>query len=178
MRGAVGCYLSRSRAHPDSLRAAVVAHTVVHVGPVDDHVALINISDMHAAEVIDGTVVSEVVAMPVAALVADAHVAEAIIHAAVEADVATPVTAVESIAAADKTPVAGCPERALIGRLSPCAGNPVIARRCPSPVAGRPEVSRFGDGRLLIIRQRRRRLRRVVDRSVVVAGIAVVFTPA
>jgi hypothetical protein len=109
MWSAPGSNLSRRWPHADALRSAVVAHAVVDHRPVDDHIALINVGDMHAAEVVDGAVVCKFVAVPVAALVAHADVAEAVIHAAVETDIASPVAAMESITPAHKAPVAWCP---------------------------------------------------------------------
>ena len=127
MRGAEGCYLGRSRAYSYALRAAVVADAVVDDSPVDDHIAFVNIGDTDASEIIDGAIVSKVVAMPVASLITDSDVTEAVVDTAVEADIAAPIAVVEAVAATDKAPVAGRPESSLIRRRAPCPGNPVIA---------------------------------------------------
>jgi hypothetical protein len=93
----------------DALRAAVEADAIVHVGSVDYDVALVDVRDMHTAEVVDDAVISELIAVPVASLVADANVAESIVHAAIEADVSAPIADMEAIAAAIESPVARGP---------------------------------------------------------------------
>jgi hypothetical protein len=174
MRSTECSYLGWSWTCPGALRTAVVADAIDDSRVVDDHVALVDVCDMHAAEVIDGAVVGELVAMPVAALVAHAHIAEAIIHAAIEADIASPISDVISIAAAHKAPVARRPECALIRGCAPRSGNPVVAGRRPGPIAWRPKIARLRNRRLFVSRQRRRGLRRVILGSVVVARFAVV----
>lgn len=158
----------------DALRASVKADPVVDDRPIDYDVTFVDVRDVNAAEVVDYAVISELIAMPVASLVADADVAEAVIHSAIEADVASPVTAMEAVATAVESPIAGSPESAFIRRLGPCAGNPVIALRRPIPVTRGPQVARLRNGRLLIFGKCRRGLRGVFLWSVVVTGFAIV----
>jgi hypothetical protein len=110
-------------------------------------------------------------AAPVAALVADADVAKAVIDAAIVADVWTPVATVKAIAVIVVAPVAGGPERALIGSLHPSAGNPVVTASTPGPVAGRPKIAVARRLGLVVIWQGRRRLIRVFHGLSAVAGI-------
>jgi len=127
VRCAEGRNFSRTGTNLDPLWAAVEAHTVVHNRPVDDDSAVVDVGNVHAAKVIDSAVVGEVITMPVAALVANSHIAESIIHAAVKADIAAPIAVIEAVASTDETPISRRPQSALIRRLSPCSGNPVIA---------------------------------------------------
>jgi len=165
---------SRSWPHANALRAAVVADAVLNDRTVDDDIALVDIGDVDAADVVDGAVVGELIAVPIASLIADADIAKAVVDPAVEADIAAPVSAMETVAIVDESPVSRCPKRALIGRCAPRSGNPVVAGRRIAPIAGGPEIAGVRDGRLLVFRQRRWRLWRVVVRGVVVAGIAVI----
>ena len=170
VRSAIGCNFSSRWAYIDSMRSAVIAHPVVdHCLVDDDHITLVHIGDMHIADVVHGSVVGKVVPAPVAALVTDAHIAKAIVDAAIEADIAAPVSVMESVAPSGITPVSGRPECSLIRRLCPCAWNPVVATRTPTPISRRPEVSRSRNRRLLILRHRRRRLGSVlIGRRIVI----------
>jgi hypothetical protein len=156
-----GCDFGRTRLHVDTAVTAVVADTVgglravVHV--VHDDVAVVIIADA-GADVIDGAVVIEVVAVPVAAEVSETDVAEAVVDSSVEADMRAPVTAVEAIVDAAPAPVGRRPERAIVRRRNPFAGDPIVAIIAPGPVAGSPEIVGVRVGRLVVIWQRRRRL--------------------
>ena len=94
---------------------------------VVDYVAAIDVVHPAVADIVDAAVVVEMAAIPVAALVANAGVAKAVVHIAIEANVRSPVSVKEGVAAAGVAPVAGRPQRAFIGSLNPCAGNPVVA---------------------------------------------------
>jgi hypothetical protein len=157
------------------MRSAVVADAVIDDGAVDDYGAFVNVGDVDAAEVIDGAVVGEIISMPVSALIANADISKAVIHSAIEADVAAPIAVVEAIASTDEAPVGRRPQCALVGRPDPGSWNPVIAAGTPAPVARSPEIARLRNGRLLIIRKRRRRLLRVVCWRGIVVGVAVVL---
>ena len=139
----------------DAAAPTVVAHAVV---VVHDYSAVVDIMDVDFVDAIDGAVVEEVVAVPVTALIAVAAVSEAVVDAAIEADVRAPVSAMEEIAAAEETPVRRRPECADVGRSNPDTGNPVITGGSVAPVAGGPEIIGCGSRRLLVLRQRRRRL--------------------
>ena len=110
------------------------------------------------ANVIDRAVVVKVMPLPIAAKVAEADVAKAVVDAAIEADVRAPISAMEAVMDATPAPVGRGPERAVVRRRNPFAGNPVIAVVAPAPVAGGPEIVGVGSGRLIVFRQRRRGL--------------------
>jgi hypothetical protein len=112
-----------------------------------------------------------VAAAPVAALVAKADVTKAVIDTAIVADVLTPVARIKAVGVVPVAPIAGGPQRALVRSLHPRAGHPVIAVWTPSPVSGRPEIAVVGSGRLVVVRQRRRRLGSGVFRLLAVTWI-------
>jgi hypothetical protein len=149
----------RPRSVGDAASTSVVGDAGV---VVDDDLALIDITDT-GADAVDGAVVIEVVATPIAAVVADAGVAEAIVDAAVKADVRAPESPVEAPAIVIPAPVAGGPEGAVVGWSAPGAGDPVVAGGSPVPIAGGPDVVGRGGFRLLINGQGRRRLVGVFD---------------
>ena len=155
-RLAHGGQLRGARLYVDAAASAVVADTVLNAASVGyvvvDHVAAVDVSC--EADVGDGAVVVEVVAVPVAAEVADTDVAEAVVNTAVVADVRAPVAAVEAVASAVETPVGRGPKSAVVGRRAPDAGNPVVAGRAPGPVAGCPEVVGIGGVGLIVVRER------------------------
>jgi len=151
----------RARLNANAAVTSVVADAVGRlravVDVVYDDVALIVVANA-GADVGDGAVVVEIIALPVASEEAEADVAEAVVYAAIEADVRTPISAVEAIVHAAPAPVRRSPEGAIIWRRNPFAGNPVIAVIAPAPVAGGPEIVGVGSGRLIVFRQRRRGL--------------------
>src|SRR6185312_17027654 len=102
--------LLRGGARGDAARAAVVAGAVDDRGAVD-HRLVVDVGDV-VGDVGHRAVVVEVVAVPVAAVVAAAAVTVAVVDAAVEAHVATPVAGVEDVDAAAPAPVARGPQRA------------------------------------------------------------------
>jgi hypothetical protein len=105
----------------------------------------------------DRGVIGKGAAAPLAAGKAVASIAVAIVDAAVVADMAAPIAAMESVLAVGPVPVVGCPQRALVGRLDPGAGHPVVVAliRIVAPVAGRPHQVGPGADRLRIDRQLR-----------------------
>ena len=154
-----GSDLGRLRPDSDAASAAVVGDAGV---VVDDDGAVVDVGDVWA-DAVDGAVVVEVVAVPVAAVVANAGVAEAVVDAAVEADVKAPEAAMEAPAVVIPAPVAGGPEGAVVGWSAPGAGDPVVAGGTPVPVAGGPDVVGRGGFGLLVDGQRRRWLVGVFD---------------
>jgi len=158
-RPAHGFDLCGPRSVGDAAPASVVGDAGV---VVDDDSAVIDVGDA-GTDPIDGAVVVEGVAIPVAAVIADAGVTKAVVDAAIEADVAAPVTAMEAPAIVVPAPVAGGPESTIVGRGAPCAGDPVVARRRPAPVTGSPDVVGFGGFRLIVDGQGWRRLVGVLD---------------
>jgi hypothetical protein len=150
---------------PRSVDDAAPAPVVRDAGVVvDDDGAVVDVGDA-GADPIDGAVVVEGVAIPIAAVIADAGVAKAVIDAAIETDVTAPVAAMKAPAIAVPAPVAGGPESTVVGRGAPCAGNPVVARGRPTPVAGGPNVVGLGGFRLIVDGQGRRRLVGIFDGS-------------
>src|SRR5262249_10074840 len=83
---------------------------------------------------------------------------ESVIDAAVISDVRTPISGPEGIDATDKGPVTGRPQQSRLRRLNPGAGNPVIIVIIPGPIARGPINAGRGNRRLVVLRQRRRRL--------------------
>ena len=160
----------RPRPFLDTTPPAVETHTGVVA--VAAHRAAVDVVHHRDVDVVDRAVVIKVASAPVAALVAESHVAKAIVDAAIVADVLAPVAGVKPVGVIPVAPVAGGPERALVGSLNPCAGHPVVAvLRGPGPVAGCPEIVVAGSRRLVVVGQRRRRLRSGVFRLLSVTWI-------
>jgi len=155
----------------DATLSAVEADTRAAAPVVSANGAVVDIVNHGDVDVIDGAIVVEVSAAPVAALIADAAIAIAVINAAIVADVRSPVATVKAVAVMVVAPVAGGPERALVGSLDPSAGNPVVAGGSIGPVAGGPEVVVAGSRGLVVVGQGRRRLIGVVHGLRAVAGI-------
>ena len=151
----------RQRATSDSAWSVEAHARVVIDGYIVDHrsgdraVVHLNVCDRH---IVDGPVVVEAVAAPVAALIADSDVAEAVVDASVVANVAAPIAIVVAVASAAKVPVSRRPEIAHFWRARPCARHPVISAVRVAPISRRPQVTVAGDVRLRIFRQLRRRL--------------------
>jgi hypothetical protein len=134
--------------------AAVVGNADI---VVDDDRAIVDVGDAVDINSVDGGVVVEVVAVPIAPTIAGAYVAEAVVNSPIEADVRAPVAAVEAIEAVVKAPVTRGPKGAIVGGRAPDAGNPVVASWCVAPVAGGPDIVRAGRLRLVVGGQRGRR---------------------
>jgi hypothetical protein len=143
-----GRNLLRRRPHRGTAGAAIVAH----VGRVvDDNGLIVDVRDRRVRDVVDGAVVEESAAAPIATLVADAGVAVAIRDAAVEADFRAPIAFMKGIDAVVPTPISWRPQQLRFRRQGPCARYPVIARIViPGPIAGRPDVARGRDRRLIV----------------------------
>ena len=157
LRAAHGGYLRGPRPYLDTASSAVIGDPRVVV-VVDDDGAVVDVGDPGHVDPIHRAVVVQVIAVPITAMIAVARVSEAIGNTAVEAYVQAPVAAVEAIASAIEAPVAGGPERTIIGRHHPRAGNPVVADRSIAPVAGGPDVVGARGFGLLVGGQRRRGL--------------------
>ena len=160
--------LRRPRRHTDTARATVVTHMGVVV--VGDR-AVIDVVHHSDVDVVDGAVVVEVASTPIAALVAVANVAKAVINPAIVANVLAPISGVIAVGIVPVSPVAGGPERALVGSLDPRAGHPEITVRRPGPIAGSPDVAVAGILWLVVDEQRRRRLVSGIFRLLTVARI-------
>ena len=161
----------------NALRSAVVADPVdgrVVVGGVD-YRAVVDIRNSGVVDIICGAVVVEIVPLPVAALVAPSGIAVAVVHAAIKSDIPAPVAMIEAVSAIAEAPIAGRPERSLVGRRGPGSRDPVIAGRSIGPVSGSPKIARLGNRRLIIFRQRRRRLRGILIRSRIVRRFAIIL---
>jgi hypothetical protein len=154
-----GSDLGRLRSDGDPASAAVVGDASV---VIDDYSAVVDVGDV-GADAVNGAVVIEVVAIPVATVIANAGVAEAVVNATVEADVEAPESTVEAPAVVIPAPVTGGPEGAVVRRSAPGTGDPVVAGGAPIPVAGGPDVVWRGGFGLLVNGQWRRRLVGVFD---------------
>src|SRR5579883_1967198 len=141
-------------------RAAIAAVEADAIDPVvHDHRLTIDVGDPDIADVVDGAVVEEGAMVPMAAVIAVAGVAVAIVDAAIEADFAPPIAGMESIAAAGPAPVGGRPQQLRLRRQDPGARHPVVIvlGGIPGPIAGDPDIALSRNGRLLVVRQWRRR---------------------
>ena len=156
--------LRRYRPGLIAARAVIAEMVVIH----DRHVADVDIANIHGVYTINTLVVVEVVVVPIAALIPAAGVAEAIVDAAIKADMPAPEAAMKAIPAALVAPVAGCPERAGIGRCHPCTGYKIVAGVAIVPIARSPLVVNLRKLGLVVLRQRRWRL---VGVKRVLAGI-------
>ena len=160
-RAAEGCNLSGTGPHVEATSAAVIGDAAV-ISDYDR--AVVDVGDVDHVNAVDGAVVVEVVAVPIAAIVAVAGVAEAIVDAAVEANMQAPVAAVEAPAVVVPPPISRRPESSVVRRSAPRSGDPVITGRSPAPVTGSPEIVGCRRLRLIVFGQRRRRLIGIVDR--------------
>ena len=130
-----------------------------HVGDVvDDDGLIVDVADLHVRDVVDGTVIEESAATPIAAFVALAGIAVAVRYAAVEADFRGPIAFVKGIDAVVPAPVSRRPQQRRLWRQYPRPRHPVIASVViPGPIARRPDVARCRDRRLVVSWQWRRR---------------------
>jgi len=162
-------YLRWPGAHLYTAGSTVEAHVDVTV--VYDNRVVVDVVHHIDVDVVDRAVVIEVASTPVAALIAAADIAKAVVDTAVVANMRAPVAPIVPIAVVAETPIAGCPQGALVGSLSPDSGNPVVAGWSVGPVAGRPQVAVSWSRRLLVVWQRRRRLGSVSRRLHAVARV-------
>jgi len=132
--------------------------------------------DVRYIDAVDGAVVVEVVAVPVAAFISMADVAEAIVDAAVEADVQAPEAAMKAVTATIEAPVSGGPKCSGVRGRAPGSGDPVVATGRPCPVAGSPEVVRLRGRWLLVDGKRWRGLVSVCVDGLVVVFVALLIT--
>ena len=101
-------------------------------------------------------VVEERAVAPVAALVTDAAIAEAVVDAAVKADFRAPISFVETRRRRRRsTPSSRASTTGRVLAAGPRCRHPIIAVNVcvPRPIAGRPQIARAGDDRLVIDRQ-------------------------
>ena len=154
---------SRLRLHAaaPAIEAHAVHHAVVHHHIVDHHVMHIHVVDRIYVHVVDCGVVEEVIVVPVPAVVSITGISVAVVDAAVEPDVQPPEPVMEAVISAHKSPVSRRPQRTHIGCRHPVTRDPVVSSLPPRPVARSPEVIRVRCRRLIVIRQRRRRLSRL-----------------
>ncbi len=157
-------HLRNPRTHLQSTPSAVEADS--YSRPLVDLAMDVHIADHVHVHAIHCRVVEEVPAIPVAAVVASAEVAKPIVHPAVEPDMQAPEPMMEAIHVAHVSPVSWSPQCAHIRSRDPAARNPVIPSRSPRPISRRPQIIGIGSGRLVIVRQRRRRLVRLLIRQI------------
>jgi len=156
-RPSIGYEFGGLRSNVDAATAAVV-RDAVDGGVVDDDRAVVDVGDSRDVDVVDGAVVVEVTALPVATVIPAAGVPVAVVDATVEANVWPPEAAMKEVDTVEEAPVAGGPKGAIEGRSAPCARNPVVTHGGICPVAGGPEIVGRGGFGLLIDRKRWGRL--------------------
>lgn len=149
----IGIMVNATGATAKSYAAVTVNIVAVKVSSV-----VIGMVDDAGVDAPNGGVVVEEAIMPPAAEEANAEVAEAVVDAAIVADCRAPITGVPDVEAVGPTPITGRPKRTDVGRLDPCAGNPVIVAGIVvvGPIARRPDQAGLRAGRLHINGQRRR----------------------
>jgi hypothetical protein len=132
------------------------ASAVSHMGVVDDGCVLndrgvdVGVVDDRGVDVHHRGVISKVVAVPFSAGKAHAHIAKTVIHTTVVAHVRSPIAVMEPVTAAEPSPVAWRPQRAIVWGRNPGTGNPVIAIVTPTPVTGCPHQAGFWARRLIV----------------------------
>ena len=117
------------------------------------HGSVVHVRDIGRVDVVDRTVITEAVILPISALVAAAGVTVAVVHVAIVADISSPVAVVVSITAPIEAPISRSPQCAGVRRQRPRSRCPVIAVGRICPVARRPNVSIARAGRLIVLRQ-------------------------
>jgi len=127
--------------------------SVVHDDRIG-HGAVIDLDIADVGHIVDGAVVVETIAVPVATLIANADVAEAVVNAAVVANVPAPVPVVVAVSAAGVAPISRRPKIARLGRTRPRAGHPIVALRRIAPISRRPEIAVAGAVRLGVLGER------------------------
>src|ERR1700733_2740548 len=168
------------RPHVDSAGTAVIADPRVVcgvVGVVVDDCGVVDVVPLVHIHTIDAAVVIEMSLVPIPSLVSKSYIAEAVIDAAVVADVWSPVAAIERVVTmpAVVAPIAGGPQRALIRCFHPRSRHPVVPVLRIGPIARRPDVIVAGAIRLVVLGQRRRRVRRSIGYLFAVAGFIVIL---
>ena len=131
---------------------------------------IVDIGDVDIGDVDHGAIIADVAMVPVTAFPAVAVIAMAIVDPAVPAHFAAPIPFVEAIGAIIPAPPSRSPHEAGLGWQIPVSGNPVIIVDpvAPRPISGNPDIVGAGQRRLIIDRQRRRR---IADADVVDADI-------
>jgi hypothetical protein len=148
--------------------------SVVHDNRIR-HRAVVNLDVGDVGYVVDGAVVVETIAVPVAALVANADVAKTVVNAAVVADVPAPISVVVAVSATGVAPISGSPKIAGLGRTRPRAGHPIVALRRIAPISGRPEIAVAGAVGLRVFGERRRGVGRFYCRLAVGRVLVVII---
>jgi hypothetical protein len=134
-------------------------------------VMIVDIADSAVVDMIHAAVVVEVRPIPVSAVVAETEIPKSIVDATVKSDVPSPVPMVKAIRAAIVTPVSRGPQRTDKRRFNPASRNPVVAIRAPRPVSRSPQVIRIRSWRLVILRNRRRRIVRLAIGQIALVNI-------
>ena len=105
------------------------------------------------ADIRDGPVIEELVSAPLATGKSDAGISEPIVNTAVEPNVRPPISGVPDIQSAAPAPISGRPQHS-DRRHYPRSRHPVVAAVIvPSPITGRPHISRPRADGLCIHRQ-------------------------
>ena len=148
---AIRSHFSGRRACGNSAAAAIVAHPI-HIAIVH-HGSVVHVVNVRSVDVVHRAVVKEMIAAPVAALVAESAVTEAVVNAAVEADMWSPETGVPEISTAAPAPIAWSPQKSDTWRKHPGAGHPVVTVNTVGPVTRCKNVAVTGADWLCVNRQ-------------------------
>jgi hypothetical protein len=139
----------------DPAVAPVIADAVYR--GVVDHGSVVNVANVCDVNVVDGTIVVELSAFPASAFITMAEVTVSVNDPAVESNPRPPVAFMKEKRLSAPTPPTRSPEEADFGRQHPRTWHPIIIGGVVivCPVAGRPDVTLGGTGRLLIHRKGR-----------------------
>jgi hypothetical protein len=149
--------LLRRRTRPYAVRTTVISDTVAAI--VALHVSIrVNRSAKATADARHVAVVTKAPITPTSAVVAVPVVAAAVIHAAVVTDRRAPVARIPHVVAAVPAPVTRRPEVPGLWRIRPRSRNPKVTVGAPRPIARNPNIIGTGYVRLLVLRNRRRRI--------------------
>src|SRR5215472_15378995 len=105
-----GCLFFLCRPHCRTARAAVEANSRCSGFNVNS--ALVDMSDVDVAKIVDRSIVDEYAIVPAATLITDAAIAIAIIHSAIETNVGAPIACVPCVDSVTPGPIARCPQQA------------------------------------------------------------------
>jgi hypothetical protein len=119
----------------------------------------VNVRHRDVGDIVHRTIVKEPAVFPVAALVTDAIIAEAVIHPAIKSDMRPPIPDVKDVNAFFRPPISRSPHQTSLGRHYPGARHPIVATTfAPRPISRYPQITWSRNRRLIVNRQRWRRL--------------------
>ena len=149
--------LRRRRLSDDALGSAIKAGARGIV--VNDHCLVVDVRDVDIRDIVDSSVVIELIVAPLAAVIARARIAVTVVYPTVKTDGSAPISGAEHIDPVIPAPITRGPQQAEAGRRYPGARHPVIILviGVPGPITGRPNVAGLRQRRLHVDGQGRRR---------------------